>query len=826
MNINLKKHNKQLIVLMLASVLLTSAFVGIAFAFKSGISATNTDFMVFEGTAGNDYYDGRQYSFQVNQWAYGNAPSYDGSYPAENPANWWFNANKSLRIGMTEYGEFATPTNTNAGIAYGYNSAEWAQTESWASTAVDPKLYIQGWVFYMNYTRAAINRAIEAYALYSDTSTTESARKVYSWDGDYNPSSSGAGKVTEGSLTTSGVEVLYDSARLAVGRTTVVIRDGNYSEDVAKVTLTVVFNKDTKYAIIYKDVKILLDPKVLDLIKDISFGERYEIDLARNINPSNQAYIHYFADYDGTVYQHPLTGQDGYDVVQAFNPDRNYTYFAGYWPMATEYAVYSPLIPNVPGGFTRILNSSTAIADIPAPPNGPGEASTPWVIAQWRYNNTMWPELCNFLAKDGQREIRFVEVAGMTDYNKGQPADFRAMDINASDPVNYVDVEIQYLLNQVFNPEDLKNAWDDPFMWIGVGQPSQAVDSAGAAFLADYGDYSGEPMPFFDKAEPALGTIPYGLTNMGNFGNYVEGFSNSLKTTGTDTTMYYRNGLLGFAFMKYDNVTAVPAQPIAGGNSSDGPDSSTKADYWYPSKNPLDERYAYNTAGTTCTLSPYDSPWDSDNNGIITVGGPKANQLSRYFNDFNFAIDREGASAYALVNGGSVTGTAPTSNVNVTTFDFFPVSTWASSMSTFNYKAGYAVISVARDINGTRGLSVYGWDGRDTFWAAAWADQYIGTFPYWLPDGCTAIILQMTYPNANSEPTAFTVVKALGTITEFGYNRYNGVYLDIGWTGYLFDTSQVPITFTAEDVGEGYDGNVWWWEKVPTTITATVQFDP
>src|SRR4030065_1786960 len=70
MNINLKKRNKHLLVLMLASVLLTSAFVGITFAFRSGISAASADWVVFEGTAGNDYYDGRQYSFQINQWAY------------------------------------------------------------------------------------------------------------------------------------------------------------------------------------------------------------------------------------------------------------------------------------------------------------------------------------------------------------------------------------------------------------------------------------------------------------------------------------------------------------------------------------------------------------------------------------------------------------------------------------------------------------------------------------------------------------------------------------------------------------------------------------
>jgi hypothetical protein len=137
-------------------------------------------------------------------------------------------------------------------------------------------------------------------------------------------------------LKTSGIQVLYDSARLAVGRTSVIIHDGKYNEDFAKVTFTVVFNKDTKYAIVYKDVKILLDPKVLDSIVDFAFSERYELDLARNINPRNEAYIHYFHNYLNTVYQHPLTGENKCDVLQAFDSGQNYIFFAGYWPNATS----------------------------------------------------------------------------------------------------------------------------------------------------------------------------------------------------------------------------------------------------------------------------------------------------------------------------------------------------------------------------------------------------------------------------------------------------------------------------------------------------------
>jgi hypothetical protein len=829
MNMNLKTH-KHLITLTLALLLLSSLFVGVAFAFKSGASSVSgADYVVLEGVAGNDYYDGRQYSYNINQWAYDTyyVPDDGGEYPAPNPANWWFNANKSLRLAMTEYGEFATPSTAQsgpqAGIAYGYNAAEWTQTESWAAMAINPALYIQGWVFYMNYTRAALPRALEAYAIYSDTSTSESARKVYSWVGDRASNAVGA-QLTAGSLVTSGVQVLYDSARLVAGRTSITILDGAHSnEQVAKITLTVVFNKDTKYATIYKDVKILLDPKILDEIKDISFGERYELDLARGdntVNPSNQAWVHYYGAYDNSTYQHPVTGDTQYDVVQAFNPAKNYTYFAAYWPNATEYSVYDPLVPDLPNGYTRVLPNGRQVADIPSPP---GEPNTPWIFAQWRYNNTMYRNLCNFLAKAAQREIRFVEVVGMTDYNWGSTAyaPWRAQDANEfQGAINNVDMEVQFLLNNVFNPEDLNSVDDESFMWIGVGQPSMAVDSLGAAFLYDYNDVSAEPMAFFDKNDTA-GTIPYGLSGVGNFAtNYVETFSNSGKGTGTDTTTYKRTGLMGFAFYYYDGTTGrTPPQPIAGGRSYVLPG------YWYPSKDPLTERWTANSALTSFASSQYDGIAYSPN-GIITVGGPKANQLSRYFNDMNFAIDREGTTAYALVNGGSVTGTAPTSDASIGTFDFFPLSSWASSMSTFSYTSGYAVISVARDLNGTRGFSVYGWDGRDSYWAAAWASQMMGDYDGWIPDGCTAIILQITYNGANREPTAFTVVKALGTITEFGYNSFASMYgfdnVADSWTGYVQSDTAVPVTVPFDN----WSYEVWWWEKLPTTSTATVQFDP
>jgi len=823
MKMKLENRSKKISVALLTLAVISLSLVAPAMSFRFGQSTGGADYAIFEGVAGNDYYDSMQYSYKINQWAtehglYGQPAAAVQMYA---PNDAYFDAGKSLRIGFTEYGEFATPQ--NASIAYGADDLEWENTESWSSSYVNPKYWIQGWVFYMNYTRQGIKRCIEAYAIYSDLSTVEGGRKVYSWYGDYPPNHASA-VLTPGSLAPGGVKVLYDSARLAVGRTEVVIHDGYYDEDVAKVVLTVIFNKDTKYAIVLKDVKILLDTKILDLISDFCFSERYELDLARGFNPTNEAYIHYYQNFSDTVYQHPITGQNKFDVVQAFNPDRTYTFFAGYWPNATEYTVYSPLVPNLPMGYMRILDWGTATPDIPKPPAGPAEPSTPWVIVQWRYNSTTWPNILQYLAKSTLgRQMRFVEVAGMTGYTENPCP---ALDENAGDAINQVDTEVQYLLNQVFNPEDLNTLADlaesgyAPFMWIGLGQSAATTDSGGASTLGgnSYGRWAGG-FPLFDRNDTAFpwlnpvvgmkGTIPYGLVEFG--GNYYEQFSNSGKGTGTDNTVYKRTALKGFAFGLYDDDYYRPPQPIAGG-------WSYYDSYWYPSKNPLTERWGYDG-------SFYSDPYDNigySPNGILTLGGMKANGLTRYFNDFYFAISREGTGPYALINGGTVTGSAPTSDFDKPTYDYFPLSTWNVSANTFGYKEGYAVIALARDVNGTRGLSVYGWDGRDTFWAAAWASQYIiGSTTRWLPDGAVALILKITYAGANREPTSFTVVKALGTITEFGSNHFASTWgFDTGavWTG-GFTVPRYPNT---------YDNKyqVWWYEKLYTTSTASVEFDP
>jgi hypothetical protein len=126
---------------------------------------------------------------------------------------------------------------------------------------------------------------------------------------------------------------------------------------------------------------------------------------------------------------------------------------------------------------------------------------------------------------------------------------------------------------------------------------------------------------------------------------------------------------------------------------------------------------------------------------------------------------------------------------------------------------------LVKDVNGTRGLSIYGWNSKDTYWAAVWASQYLfdasGTF---LPAGTVAIILQMTYGGPNGEPSAFTIVKALGTITEFGTNAFVSGAHPFDQNANTWNGLVTPLTLP--------DSTVWWYQKLPTTSTASVEYIP
>jgi hypothetical protein len=108
-----------------------------------------------------------------------------------------------------------------------------------------------------------------------------------------------------------------------------------------------------------------------------------------------------------------------------------------------------------------------------------------------------------------------------------------------------------------------------------------------------------------------------------------------------------------------------------------------------------------------CTTYPVSS---SD---MLFCGGPRAQMGTEYFNEFTNAFFAR--SEYVTNNTGQAN-------------KIFALSCWNRTRAC--YGSGYAVISVYKDLNGTIGFLIWGYDGQDTYYAAKW---------FWsIPDGIEA----------------------------------------------------------------------------------------
>jgi len=216
------------------------------------------------------------------------------------------------------------------------------------------------------------------------------------------------------------------------------------------------------------------------------------------------------------------------------------------------------------------------------------------------------------------------------------------------------------------------------YEWITVGNWSRAIDSAGASVVA--AAFKNKQIEIglsgLDVQDPAWGPyVPYVLSNMGHTG------------TGHNPTMGYYDAIGRLAF---------------------------KDDWCYPSKH----------------------AWPVASSNIIAVGGPAANIVSEYFNEFTDAF------IYSTLGG------------------ILALPCWSKNVYT---GGGYAVISTYKDLNGTVGLVIWGWTGDDTYYATKWFHEE-GIFQLqYFPPCVTTIILKIDYTD---HPPTVTVEECLGTISE------------------------------------------------------------
>jgi hypothetical protein len=163
--------------------------------------------------------------------------------------------------------------------------------------------------------------------------------------------------------------------------------------------------------------------------------------------------------------------------------------------------------------------------------------------------------------------------------------------------------------------------------------------------------------------------------------------------------------------------------------------------------------------------------WPVTSSNLISVGGPLANLLSYYSNDFTDALfglsQFSGAAFSNRITGIPCWNRAWDINGGV-------YNTYSSADDS---RFGYAVVSTYIDLNATEVIDVYGHFARDTYYAAQWlhGDLNRGIYPglqelQRMPSGITSLILKIDYTDPK-HPT-FSIPELLGTKSEMLWNDY------------------------------------------------------
>jgi hypothetical protein len=172
---------------------------------------------------------------------------------------------------------------------------------------------------------------------------------------------------------------------------------------------------------------------------------------------------------------------------------------------------------------------------------------------------------------------------------------------------------------------------------------------------------------------------------------------------------------------------------------------NTWADYYYD-----------NTGGDyrTGLRDDWCTTWPITTSNMIGVGGPLANMLAYYGNDFTDAF-------YGLDQF-----TPDTMWKN----KIAPLSCWNKTHGNYvsTNSTGYAVIGTYKDINGTVLFLIWGNWGRDTYYVTKWFHEEGILQLQQAPHGLTSIVVKIDYSSypEGYKPTGFTIVECLGTISE------------------------------------------------------------
>jgi len=256
---------------------------------------------------------------------------------------------KNLTIGFSKYGEMID-YDTKVGMDYNGVTDPWAPNVDY----VEEYEWVEGWVINLTYWHSDTFYNTWAFALYSDN--TEDVSGIGgNWSenvqgGALNASVHG-GRKTNGGAVTDPINILYDGPRrfVALLKTTI-YETSAHTAPIVSITFTIVFNKDKKQAIWFKDIKRVESPKRWGDIQ-IEFAERGQWDLQSDVGeiignaPKSYAYFFenqstvYNQDYQSWYTDAPSGWSGTYDVAQIIDDKLDYVAYAAYWPKPIKHWV-------------------------------------------------------------------------------------------------------------------------------------------------------------------------------------------------------------------------------------------------------------------------------------------------------------------------------------------------------------------------------------------------------------------------------------------------------------------------------------------------------
>ncbi|MGD0329713.1 MAG: hypothetical protein ABSB40_04600 [Nitrososphaeria archaeon] len=460
-----------------------------------------------------------------------------------------------------------------------------------------------------------------------------------------------------------------------------------------------------------------------------------------------------------------------YSLAQIISADKTYVGAVAYWPQVSDWTVNG-----WDARLTALFNVQTNIM--------PTEPSIPFVSGEWD------------IALSIGQSFRGVTVYVLTDNVNGT--------VTPEGKPAHIDSEVQYQLNEVFNPWDLNMAADKKAStWLEwKPQDESSITLTNAPFLL--GTWNG----YNTQAERVMDEDNNGAL-------LVRGVDYTISINGTGyATLTAISDAFYFDLLKIEYSTGTTVMPTGAAPSADayslktaggryewivvGRDAAsvdsagaamiakslcfknvtlgiTGEDMMDPvlANSIPNVMYQFGTGssmanykdsmGRAAIKDDWCTRWPITTSNMIGVGGLLANMVTYYTNDFTTAFY------------GNPTYTPTTSKWYGA---IGAISCWSKNAYVDTSTDGYAVISTYQDINGTTFLVVWGLQGRDTYYASQWIygndwNQVLGTSPgiftlQGLNPGTTSLILDISYGTTTftQHHPVITIVENLGTISE------------------------------------------------------------